>query len=252
MTFCIGIKVREGVVAVADTRISAGSQMQMARKITVIEDGFDQMIVMTSGLRSLRDKVLTYFEKALREREIGFDNLYQAVNLLAGQLRKVAAEDKAMLADAGLTFDLHCLVGGKLSADRDHKLYLLYPQANWVEVTQATPYCILGETTYGKPLLDRVLSYESPLQVALQAGFLAFDATHSSAIAVGYPMEVVVLRPGEPIQSHLFPQESLAGVAEQWKLGQRRLVEKISTEWMEPLLGEAPAPNVASILPHDA
>lgn len=252
MTFCIGIKVREGVVAIADTRISAGSQMQMARKITVVEDGFDQLVLMTSGLRSLRDKVLTYFEKSLEERKVGFDNLYQAVNVLAGQVRRVAAEDKAMLTEAGLTFDLHCLIGGKLSADRDHKLYLLYPEANWVEVTQATPYCILGATSYGKPLLDRVLSYESPLQVALQAGFLAFDATQSSATDVGYPMEAVVLRPGEPIQSHLFGQESLAEVASQFKHGLRRLIERVDTDWMEPLLGNTPTANVSTILPHDA
>lgn len=252
MTFCIGIKVREGVVAIADTRISAGSQMQMARKITVIEDGFDQLILMTSGLRSLRDKVLTYFEKTLEERKVGFDNLYQTVNVLAGQVRRVAAEDKAMLKDAGLTFDLHCLIGGKLSADRDHKLYLLYPEANWVEVTQATPYCILGANAYGKPLLDRVLNYESPLQIALQAGFLAFDATQSSATDVGYPMEAVVLSPGEPIQTRLFGQEHLAAVAEEWKHGLRRLVERVDTDWMEPLLGKSPAANLSSILPHDA
>lgn len=247
MTFCLGIRVREGLVAVADTRISVGSQKQMARKITVIQDGMDEIVLMTSGLRSLRDKVFTYFEKALHDHQVGFDNLYQAVNVLADQLRRVAAEDKAALAESDLAFDLHCLIGGKLTADRDHKLYMLYPQANWVEITEGTPYCILGETSYGKPLLDRVLNHESSLEVALNAALLAFEATQSSTSGVGYPMDAVILRPGEPMQATQFPRKQVAGVAEGFDRNLRTLVESMPTEWMGPLLGAQGTTNVTSI-----
>ena len=247
MTFCIGIKVKEGLVGIADTRISMGSQTLTARKITVIEDGDHSMLLMTSGLRSLRDKVLTYFEEALDERKIGFDKLYQAANALADQVRRVATEDKAALLDAGLRFDLNCLIGGQFSADKDHKLYMLYPQANWVEISQGTPYCILGESSYGKPLLDRTLRYESSLEDAFKAGFLAFDATQSSSTGVGYPMDAVVFRPGEPMQTNRFLHEEVAAVAERLNYGMRRLVEKMPTEWMEPLFGEEPVSNVTPI-----
>ncbi|HEU4867946.1 MAG TPA: peptidase [Actinomycetota bacterium] len=247
MTFCIGIKVHDGLVGIADTRISMGSQTLTARKITVIEDGDHSMLLMTSGLRSVRDKVLTYFEEALEERKIGFDKLYQAANALADQVRRVAQEDKAALLDAGLRFDLNCLIGGQFSADKEHKLYMLYPQANWVEVGRGTPYCILGESSYGKPLLDRILRYESSLEDAFKAGFLAFDSTQSSTTGVGYPMDAVIFRKGEPMVTNRFLHEDLTAVAERWNYSLRRLVEKMPTDWMEPLLGDEPASNVTPI-----
>jgi len=249
VTFCLGIKVREGLIGIADTRITAGSQTLSARKITVFEDGANSMLVMTSGLRSVRDKVLTYFEEALEENKSGFGKLYKAANALADQVRRTAAEDKAALADAGLKFDLNCLIGGRLDADKEHKLYMLYPQANWVEVGTGTPYCILGETSYAKPLLDRVLKYESPLEAAFKAGYLAFDSTQSSTAAVGFPMDVVVYRPGEQMQTYRFVPEDLAAVAERWKYGLRRLVEKMPSEWMEPIFTEETASNVTPINP---
>lgn len=247
MTFCIGIKVHEGLVCIADTRISMGSQTLTARKITVIEDGDRSMMLMTSGLRSVRDKVLTYFEEALEERKGGFDKLYQAANALADQVRRVADEDRAALMDAGLRFDLNCMIGGQFSADKDHKFYMLYPQANWVEVSQGTPYCILGESSYGKPLLDRILRYESSLEDALKAGFLAFEYTRTSTTSVGYPMDAVVFRKGEPMVTYRFLGEELTEVAERWNYSLRRLMKKLPNEWMEPLFGEDPRSNVTPI-----
>ncbi len=251
MTFCIGVKVREGLVGVADTRLSMGSQTLTARKISVISDGASSMLLMTSGLRSVRDKVLTYFEEALEELNRPFDKVYQAANALADQVRRVAAEDRAALMDAGLKVDLHCLIGGQFSGDKEHKLYMLYPQANWVEVSQGTPYCMLGETSYGKPLLDRVLRYESSLQDAFKAAFLAFDATQSSTSGVAYPMDAVIFRAGEPMQTNRYMQEDVAGVAERWNYSLRRLIEKMPDEWMEPLLGDEPVSNVTPISSHE-
>ncbi len=247
MTFCIGIKVREGIVGIADTRISTGSQTRTARKITVIENGEHSMLLMTSGLRSVRDKVLTYFEETLEENESGFDKLYQAANALADQVRRVSAEDKAALDEVGLTFDLNCLIGGRCPGDKEHKLYMLYPQANWVEISQGTPYCIIGESSYGKPLLDRILRYESSLQDAFKAGFLAFDSTRSSSAGVGYPMDAVIFKPGAPMQTSRFLHEDLAPVADKWNYKLRRLVEQMSDDWIEPLFGDEPASNVRPI-----
>ena len=84
--------------------------------------------------------------------------LYKAVNAFAAALRRVATEDKAYLTDSGLHFDLHALIGGQLTKDAVHKLYLVYPEGNWVEISHGTPYHIIGEGGYGKPVLD--LPYE--------------------------------------------------------------------------------------------
>src|SRR5687767_13699971 len=122
---------------------------------------------MTSGLRSARDKALTYFEEVLEQGDSAFDRLYKAVNALAAQVRRVAAEDKEALAASGLPFNLYVIIGGQLENDKEHKLYLLYPQANCVEVGEGTPYFLIGESSYGKPILDRALEYQSSMELAL-------------------------------------------------------------------------------------
>ncbi|MGQ0679260.1 MAG: peptidase [Actinomycetota bacterium] len=239
MTFCLGMKVREGLIGIADTRITAGSQTLQARKITVIDDGNQSILLMTSGLRSVRDKVLTYFEEVLEERTTGFDKLYQAANALAEQVRRVAAEDRLALAETNLQFDLNCLIGGKLPGDKEHKLYMLYPQANWVEVGTGTPYCILGETAYGKPLLDRVLRFESTLEEAMKIGFVAFDSTRRSTAAAGFPMDVVLFRPElQQMSTCRFTHEDMADFSDRWTYGLRRLIERMPADWLETLVAE--------------
>lgn len=194
MTFCIGIRVEDGLVAIADTRITSGSEYITARKVTLHQHGRHSMFLTTSGLRAARDKALTYFEEVIESSDESFDRLYKAVNAFGEQLRRVAREDKEALAEAGLPFNLHALVGGQLEHDSEHKLYMLYPQGNWVEVSKASPYFVIGEGRYGKPLLHRALTYESSIEDALKAGFIAFDATRASASDVDYPIDVVVYR----------------------------------------------------------
>ncbi len=194
MTFCIGIRVETGLVAVADTRITSGSEYITARKMTLHQHGRHSMFVTTSGLRAARDKALTYFEDVIEARDETFDRLYKAVNAFGEQIRRVSREDKEALAEAGLPFNLHALVGGQLENDSEHKLYMIYPQGNWVEVSRGSPYFVIGEGRYGKPLLHRALTYESSIEDALKAGFIAFDATRASASDVDYPIDVVVYR----------------------------------------------------------
>ena len=155
MTFCLGINVREGLVGIADTRLTSGNECLTARKVSVYERDGGAMFIMTSGLRSVRDKALTYFEDALGQREEPFTRLYQAVNLFTDQVRRVASEDKAALLESGLAFDMKALIGGQMRGEDAHKLYLVYPEGNWVDTGSGTPYHVIGSTGYGKPILDR-------------------------------------------------------------------------------------------------
>ncbi len=125
MTFCLGINVQEGLIGIADTRITSGNEWLTARKVSVYEQEQGAMFIMTSGLRSVRDKALTYFEEAWDEREEPFARLYEAVNLFAAQVRRVDEEDRESLAKAGLKLNVHALIGGQMSKDGTHKLYLM-------------------------------------------------------------------------------------------------------------------------------
>ena len=192
MTFCLGTIVQEGIVGIADSRLISGNEIISAKKVSVYEHGHGSMFIMTSGLRSVRDKTLTYFEEHLTTRSEPFDRLFKAVNMFAEQMRQVSREDKEALADSGLGFDFYTLVGGQLDQDQEHLLYLVYPQGNWIAVGKGTPYQIIGSPAYGKPVLDRALKYQDSLGFALKVGCLAFDSTRISAADVDFPIDVVI------------------------------------------------------------
>lgn len=238
MTFCLGMKVQDGLIGIADTRITSGAERITAKKVTLHQHGKHSMFLMTSGLRSARDKALTYFEEVIDQTEV-FTQLYKAVNAFAMQVRRVAKEDKEALADAGLHFNLHALVGGQLEQDKEHKLYMIYPEGNWVEVGQNTPFYIIGESGYGKPILERLLDYESDMQTALKTGFLAFNATITCAVDVDYPIDVVAYKKNTfEILETRYTKDELLYLSKKWQDLLRRSVNEMPVEWTDKILSQ--------------
>jgi putative proteasome-type protease len=110
-----------------------------------------------------------------------------------------------------------------------------------VEVSEGTPYCIIGETGYGKPLLDRVLRYNSTIDLAIKLGFLAFDATRTSSTSVEYPIDVVLYRHDTfDIVEHRFHKEDLAEISAWWQTRISESVEKLPSLWIDRLLDSLP------------
>ncbi|HBH27999.1 MAG: hypothetical protein N839_0015560 [Desulfofustis sp. PB-SRB1] len=235
MTFCLGVSVEEGLVGIADTRITSGNEVITARKIKTLAVAGGSFFVMTSGLRSVRDKTLTYFEEDIEDNLLDeCDRLYQVVNDFSEKIRKVSKEDKPSLVESGLNFDIHALVGGKFKGDNSHKLYLVYPQGNWVEISRNTPYYIIGERGYGKPVLDRTLVYTDSLLFALKVGCLAFDSTRISASDVDFPIDVVLFfgRNGEFVE-HRYEYADLQDIYNWWQDRLRSSVLDLPSEWIE-------------------
>ena len=234
MAFCLGANLKEGLVGIADTRVTSGKEMITLRKLSVYHPSGGVMFVMTSGLRSVRDKTLTYFEEALETHEEPFGRLFNAVNLFAKQLRRVGNEDRAALRKGGLRFDSHALIGGQMENDSEHKLYMVYPEGSWVEAGRATPYQMVGSTGYGKPILDRALTYEDPMRYALQVGCLAFDSTRISAADVDFPIDVVLYRKGSfEMVEHRYQQKDLEQLSIYWQEQVRQAVHDLPSEWVE-------------------
>jgi len=241
MTFCLGIKVADGLIGIADTRVTSGTARLTARKVTIHQHGKHSVFLMTSGLRSVRDKALTYFNHVLAENDEKYGKVYELVNAVARQVRRVAEEDQVALEKAGLHFNLHALVGGQLEQDTEHRLYMIYPQGNWVEVGTATPYYIIGESGYGRPILERTLTYESPLEYALKVGFLAFNATIRCSIDVDYPLDVVLYKKGTfDIVETRFDESELAPAAHDWQRHLCQSVEAMDASWTQRLLSRLP------------
>jgi putative proteasome-type protease len=191
MTYCVAIKVRDGIVALADGRLTSGTQVTVGRKIT-LHGKENRFFIMTSGLRSVRDKTLAYLSRDMEKLEAdNFPTMLDAVEAFTIQMRKVAKSDQEHLQDSDLKFNLHALIGGQLSQDSEPHVYLVYPQGNWIEVEERTPYLVIGETPYGKPILDRALTYDTPLTTALKLAYLSFDSTRASASDVGFPIDLI-------------------------------------------------------------
>lgn len=207
MTYCLAIKVEEGLLLLADGRITSGNQVTNASKVSLHGPGpavagepgsvlpsKQTFSVMTSGLRSLRDKTLSYLDRELKSPDAPkLRNMLDAVAIYAKCLRRVADEDRSAISESELSFNLHAIVAGKLSDDDSPTAYLVYPEGNWIEIGKRTPYISIGSTTYGKPILDRALSYDTSMLTALKLAYLSFDSTRLSAADVGFPIDVLTL-----------------------------------------------------------
>jgi putative proteasome-type protease len=249
MTFCLGMRVKDGLVGIADTRVTSGSECITARKVTIYQGDGWSMFMMTAGLRSVRDKALTYFDEVMEETEQPAQNrLFKMANVFAQQIRRVAAEDQESLTKSGLQFNIHALVGGQLAGDAEHKLYMIYPQGNWVEIGEGTPYHILGAGGYGKPGLDRTLKYEDSLQFALKVGTLAFDSTRISAADVDFPVDIVLyVNNSYKMISQRFEKNDLMENSELWQERLRKSVRELSLDWARPLLERLPESHVLTM-----
>jgi putative proteasome-type protease len=195
------------------------------------------MFIMTAGLRSVRDKAVTYFNQAVNEEEESYDYMFQAATAFGQMLKKVAAEDRETLEKEGYQFNLHAIVGGQMPKDSEHKLFLIFPEGNWIEINEGLKYQIIGNSNYGKPLLNRNLSHETSLKDALKMGFLSFDATQVSTNDVDYPIDVVVYEKGsfKAKEIRLY-KEDMQTISDEWNIALRKSLASIDEDWMKNLI----------------
>jgi len=192
MTYCLGIKIRDGLIGLSDGRITSGTQLSSARKVTMMGTAGDRFFILNSGLRSVRDKTLAYLRRDMAQRRgESYSTMLDAVTAFSRCLRQVAAEDKESLEASRLHFNLHAIIGGQLAGDSEPGMYLVYPEGNWIEVDERTPYLSIGATAYGKPILDRALKYDTDMPTALKIAYLSFDSTRYSSNDVGFPIDMV-------------------------------------------------------------
>ncbi len=239
MTYCLGIKVKQGLVAIADTRITSGTNKSTKKKIYVEQRDKHSLFIMTSGLRSVRDKAVIYFQELFNEGVGDYNKMYKAVNAFGEQVKRVAEEDRDALEKAGLKFNLNTIIGGQLEDDEEHKLFLIYSEGNWVELNDDSPYVIIGNSGHGKTLLNRVLRGNSSLKHALKAGFLSFDSTRYSANDVGFPIDVVLYeKDSYKMQENRYTAKDMSKISQQWDKSLKRVLEELPENWMKDSFGE--------------
>lgn len=234
MTFCLGITVDQGLVGIADTRLLSGNECLIARKNATYQGPGFSFFVMNSGLRSLRDKVLLHFEEAFARSTEARDRLSKVVDLYAREVRRVAGEDRTALESSNLSFNISSLIGGQMGADSSHRLFLVYPEGNWVEVGPDTPYQIIGASGFGKPILERSVTRTDSMPYAFKVGILAFDATRLCAADVDFPIDVLLYQKGSfEMIEHRYERDDLRQISNWWQERMRRSVQELPSEWVE-------------------
>lgn len=235
MTFCIGVRVKAGVVVLADTRVVKGSEISRKSKLSMFDVGDSDAALMTSGLRSVRDKVVARLDDRLSAGD-RYQRLHEFATSYGTALRDVRMEDETSLTGGGLSFNSHAILGGRLVGDAEPSLIQVYPEGNWVEATDDSPYFVIGRTSYGKPILDRLLTAESTLRQAVLLAYLAFDATRASATDVDFPVDVAVLpRDGKRFTRQRFLVEDLSHVHDEWHGHLRAALDELPDQWASAL-----------------
>jgi putative proteasome-type protease len=202
MTYCCGILVRDGLVMFADTRTNAGvDNISTFRKLHVFTLPGERIVaIATAGNLSISQSVVSMLREGWENRETGetetlmnTPTMFQSAQSVGRAIRQVHQEEGTALAASDVKFDVSFLLGGQIKGERP-RLFLLYSAGNFIECTQDTPYLQIGEHKYGKPVLDRAITFESDLYDALKIGLVSVDSTMRSNLSVGLPLDVLIAR----------------------------------------------------------
>ncbi len=216
MTYCLGISTNEGLICLADGRITTGNQVSIARKVSLHGPAEKRVCIMTSGLRSLRDKTIAYFDQEYSNKSIMTSSMLEVLEIYVRSLRRVETEDRDALNASDLSFNLNAIIAGQLGKDSKPSMFLLYPEGNWIEITERSPYISIGSTAYGKPIIDRLLTYDTPLSLALQIAYLSFDSTRVSTNDVDFPLDMLTFATDRRWRDMELDYDDLSSMREWW------------------------------------
>lgn len=202
MTYCCGVLVEQGLVMVADTRTNAGlDNISTFRKLHVFQKpGERVMILATAGNLSISQNVVTYLSEGMPGPEpdhlvtlMDTPGMFEAAQLIGRAINRVRHDLAEELQQQQLSFDVSILFGGQV-AGRRLRLFMIYAAGNFIEATEDTPYLQIGEHKYGKPVLDRAVSYNTDVYDALKLSLVSMDSTMRSNLSVGLPIDMALLR----------------------------------------------------------
>jgi len=200
MTYCVGIKLDAGLVFLSDSRTNAGlDQISTFRKMMVYEKPGDRFMVMLSaGNLSISQSVreILQVEKIDNGDEPPITiwnatSMFDAVRVLGSAVRRVYDQDAKSLKASGVDFNASMIFGGQIKGEA-MRLFLVYSAGNFIEATRETCYFQVGESKYGKPVLDRMITPTTPLDEASKCALVSMDSTLKSNLSVGLPLDLLV------------------------------------------------------------
>jgi putative proteasome-type protease len=203
MTYCVAVRVSDGIVMLSDSRTNAGVDniSRFAKMFTFENPGERVMAVMTAGNLSMTQGVISRLRRNIQKNvEEGADvptllnvpTLFHAAQLVGAELARMQEQYRESVSRAGVYADASILLAGQRVGGKP-RLFLIYSAGNFIEATRDTPFFQIGEHKYGKPILDRVVTADSTLDDMIKAVCLSMDSTMKSNLSVGMPLDLAVL-----------------------------------------------------------
>lgn len=236
MTYCIGIVTRNGLVIGADSRTNAGvDYISTYRKLFDMSlPGQRVLLLCTSGNLSITQAVINSLQRDLKLGDC--DNLhtipsmYDIACYLGDKMREVQERERPWLERDKIDYTCNFLLGGQIPGSAP-SLYMIYTQGNFIQATEETPFLQIGETKYGKPILDRILNYDTALEDAAKCALLSIDSTMKSNVSVGPPINLMMYQADTFVLNHQLQLQLgdryLASVRKQWEISLRNAFDEM-------------------------
>ena len=206
MTYCVAVKLNAGMVFLSDSRTNAGlDQISTFRKMIVYEKPGERfMCLLSAGNLSISQSVREILQvEQIKDPEGGEPitiwnarSMFDAARVLGAAVRHVYLRDGESLKRAGVDFNVSMVFGGQIAGE-GMRLFQVYSAGNFIEATAETPFFQVGESKYGKPVLDRVITPDTPLEEAAKCVLVSMDSTLKSNLSVGLPLDLAVYEVGK-------------------------------------------------------
>ncbi|MCX0330148.1 proteasome-type protease [Acinetobacter radioresistens] len=235
MTYCCGLRLKDGLVFISDTRTNAGvDHISVFKKLFSFGvEGERFIVIQTSGNLATTQAVIGHLKNHLaldqKPHLYSVNTMFEVAELIGHTLKRVIA-DVTTDPDEESNFYCNLLVGGQIKGSA-MQLYHIYPQGNFICATSDTPYFQIGESKYGKPILDRALSYDMPLDEAFRCSLISFDSTLRSNVSVGMPLDSLVYRKDSlhiPLGKRIYSEDPyFEHISKQWSDALRRGLQNL-------------------------
>ncbi|GBG13199.1 putative proteasome-type protease [Novimethylophilus kurashikiensis] len=241
MTYCVGLLLERGLVMASDSRTNAGvDHVSTFPKMTVFSQPDERVLVMmTSGNLAISQAVVSRLQNALTENAepnlYSVTNMFDAARAVGDAVRAVHQEDAEHLRKHQADFNQAIILGGQIKGEKP-RLFNIYAAGNFIEAVAETPYFQIGETKYGKPILDRVINSSSSLAEAAKCVLVSFDSTIRSNLSVGMPIDLMTY-PADSYRTDCIQRITegdpyFRQLQQSWSEGLRRVFSEIpSPDW---------------------
>jgi putative proteasome-type protease len=242
MTYCVGLLVDTGLVLLSDSRTNAGvDQINTFRKMATFQRPNERVLVlMSAGNLAISQAVVNLLHEDLENstepaKIFRAGNMFAVARVVGDALREVYARDAEYLKEHGHEFNGTFILGGQIRGE-EPRLFHIYSAGNFIESSRETPYFQIGESKYGKPIIDRVISFSSSLAQAAKCALVSMDSTIRSNLTVGPPLDLAIVRRDEfRLATHIsidFDHEYFKMIRTRWGFALQEVFSELpNPEW---------------------